>query len=185
MSARDAGELAEPAADAGKPARPAPAPSRWRRVAIEVAVVLVAFLAIRAWNGRALAERPPGGALVTLDGARVTPSAPEGPLVVHFFATWCGVCEAEEGNVAALARDHSVLAIASQSGGEGVVREYLGEHGLAHVPVVLDASGDLAAAWGISAFPATFYIDGDGDIFTTEVGYTSELGMRLRAFLAR
>ena len=160
-------------------------PRRWRRTAVEVAALVLAFLAIRAWNGRALAERPPAGALVTLDGTRVTPSEPDGPLVVHFFATWCGVCEAEEGNVAALARDHRVLAIASQSGGEHTVRAYLDEHGLAHVPVALDTSGDLAAAWGVSAFPATFYLNGDGEISTTEIGYTSELGMRFRAFLAR
>lgn len=151
----------------------------------EAAFVIVLLVAFRAWQGRALAARPPDGTLVTLDGTRFTPSAPGEPLVVHFFATWCGVCEAEEGNVAALARDHDMVAVCSQSGSAERVRAYLDEHGLAHVPVVLDATGDVAADWGVSAFPSTFYVDGAGDIDFAEVGYTSELGMRLRAFFTR
>lgn len=158
------------------------AKKRWVRTALEVGAFLALFFAIRAYQGRNLAAGPvPALPATLLDGS----PRPERPAVVHFFASWCGVCQAEEGNVRTLAEHHEVLAIASQSGNDAAVRTYLAEHDLGPAAIALDPQGELARAFGVSAFPATFYLDEGGRIVTSEVGYTTTLGMLARAFWAR
>jgi thiol-disulfide isomerase/thioredoxin len=159
--------------------------ARRRKLAIEVLVVVGIFVAIRLWNGHSVASgQIPSLALTTLDGEHVTLGERPNGYVVHFFATWCGVCRAEEGNVAALAEGHEVIAIASQSGGAAEIRSYVDEAGLGAAHVALDPAGTIAEQFGVHAFPTTLYVSRDGTIVTSEVGYTSQLGMRLRAWWA-
>jgi len=105
------------------------------------------------------------------------------PVLVYFWATWCGVCKATQSNVDALAREQPVLSVASQSGSAAEVATYVQAHGI--VPkVVVDSRGDFAKRFGVRAFPTTFVLDGAGEIRHVEVGYTTELGLRLRMWLA-
>ena len=157
----------------------------WRRLAIEIAVVIAIFVAFRAWQTRDAPEGP----APALSGASVegTPIAlartPERPVLVHFWATWCGVCRAEQGTIDAIAEDHDVITIAAQSGGPEQVAAYLDREGVAF-PTIVDPSGSLAHRWGVHAFPTTFVIGTDGTIRSVEVGYTTSLGMRARLWLA-
>jgi peroxiredoxin len=100
------------------------------------------------------------------------------------MASWCGVCAAEEGSIAALARDHEVIAIASSSGGAPEVSRWIETTELRALRVVADPRSEIAERWGVSAFPTTFFLDRSGAIRHVEVGYTTEIGMRLRAWLA-
>jgi thioredoxin-related protein len=50
--------------------------------------------------------------------------------------------------------------------------------------VVNDQQGLIANAYGVSAVPAVFFTDSNGKIVFTTSGYTSELGLRLRLWLA-
>ena len=158
---------------------------RWRWV-VEVAIVLGIVIAIRYGQTSGLPTGAmPVASLTSLEGAPLALGAHEHGYVLHFFATWCSVCRAEEGNVSALARDHDVIVVASQSGGADPVREYTSHAGLDASRVALDPDGSIAQRFGVRAFPTTFYVGSDGAIRTAEVGYTTELGMRLRAWLFR
>ena len=44
------------------------------------------------------------------------------------------------------------------------VQAFLSDHGYSY-PVVMDLTGDLFAAYGISAYPTTFMIDAEGNLF--------------------
>lgn len=162
-----------------------PKKRRWRRIALEVGLVLLVFLGIRAWQQRDAADGPaPELRGPTVAGEVLElPDAPGEPVLVHFWATWCGVCRAEQGTIDALAEDHRVITVAAQSGGADAVAGYLREHAL-DFPVVLDPGGDLAHRWGVHAFPTSFVIGPDGTIRSTEVGYTTSLGFRARLWLA-
>ncbi len=159
--------------------------AKWRGFAVNVLVVVAVVAGIRLWQQRDMAS----GAAPLLQGVTLAgrhyelPARPAHPVLVHFWATWCPVCRAEQGSIAAIARDASVITVAMQSGASQEVARYLQEQQL-DFPVVNDADGRIAAAWGVHAVPASFIIAPDGRIRFVEVGYTTEAGLRLRLWLA-
>lgn len=158
---------------------------RWKSIATEAAIFLAIFLAISAWNGRhVVSGAAPAFTGALLDGTAFSSASLGGrPAVIHFWATWCGVCQAEQGNVEALAKGGDVVTVASSSGEAEAVRAFMKKEGLTF-PVVLDPDGALAKRFGVSAFPTTLYVTADGAIRFSEVGYTTTVGMRVRRWLA-
>lgn len=159
----------------------------WKRIALEVGVFIAIIVAVRAWQKRdAISGAAPE--LRGVDARDATPlvlaAAPGEPVLVHFWATWCGVCRAEEGTIDGLAEDHNVITIATQSGQPADLRAYLDEHEL-DFPVISDPTGSIAQAWGVHAFPTSFVVGADGSVRSVEVGYTTSLGLRARLFFAR
>jgi len=158
---------------------------RWLRRAAEALVLLVLILGIRAWQQSGTASGPaPALAGELLDGKPVALAAFAGqPVLVHFWATWCPICRAEQGSIDALARDAPVITVAMQSGSREEVVQFLRKEALSF-PVLNDPDGVLAAQWGVRAVPASFIVDGAGQIRFLEIGYTTGVGLRLRLWLA-
>lgn len=159
----------------------------WRKRTLKLLLFVVLVAGIRTWQHRdmAIGSAPPlQGTL--LDGhAYALPTKPATPVLVHFWATWCPVCPVEQGSIEAIARDNpNVITVAMQSEGSAEVSRHLAREGL-HFPVVNDPEGRLSAAWGVHAVPATFIVDRRGQVRFIEVGYTTEIGLRLRLLLAR
>lgn len=154
--------------------------------AINALILVVVIVGIRVWQHRGLVSGDaPSLQGITLEGQPYRLSDQRGKAVlVHFWATWCPVCRAEQGNIAAIAQDNpNVITIAMQSGKPQEVIQYMKEQGTGF-PVVNDPGNNLARAWGVHAVPTTFVISPDGQICFVEVGYTTELGLRLRMWLA-
>ena len=107
-----------------------------------------------------------------------------GPVLVHFWATWCGICRLEQGSIDDIARDHAVLTIAMQSGDRVALQRYMHEQQLRY-DVLPDPDGYLAGRYGASAVPASFVLDASGHIRFVEFGYTTEIGLRARLWLTR
>ena len=158
---------------------------RWLRRAVEVVVVLALILGARAWQQSGIASGPaPALTGVLLDGKPVTLAAFSGrPVLVHFWATWCPICRLEQDSIDALARDAAVITVAMQSGDRAAVVQHLRNETLSF-PVLNDPDGVIAAQWGVRAVPASFIVDGAGQIRYVEVGYTTGIGLRLRLWLA-
>ena len=170
-------------------AKPAPAPTTAKRERLrsagQWAVVVALVLGVRAWTHRAIASGPaPALAGRDLDGHAVTLASMRGkPVLVHFWATWCQVCEAEVGTIDALARDHTMITVATDSGQADEIRAGMAKRGLSF-PVVVDADGALARAWGVSAFPTSFFVGPGQDIRFAETGFTTSPGFRARMWLS-
>ena len=105
------------------------------------------------------------------------------PFALHFWASWCGVCSAMRPNLRSIAKEQRVISVASRSGDDTAVRGFVVQHAL-DAPVIADTSGAIAKSYGVRAFPTTFFVDARGVIRHVEVGYTTELGLRLRLWSA-
>jgi thiol-disulfide isomerase/thioredoxin len=151
---------------------------KWLAYAV-LAVVALRWYQTSRWPSTELAPL----AATTLAGKSVT-LPDERPVILHFWATWCGICELEQDSIAALAKDARLVSVASLSGSRRDVQRYLDAHAL-EFDVIHDPRGELANRYGVSAYPTTLFIDADGDILAREVGYVTSLGLRLRWWLAQ
>ena len=119
----------------------------------------------------------------TLAGSRV--ALPDGkPVILHFWATWCGICQAEEGAIRRLAKNARVISVAAMSGPPAQVQTYVHARGL-DFEVAVDPDGKLAERFGVYAYPTTLFVDADGDIVAREVGYVREWGLEARWWLTK
>ena len=96
-------------------------------------------------------------------------------IFLNFWATWCPSCRSEMPEIQKLYESYGsneedliVLGIAAPGyGNEGSVEEiseFLEENGYTF-PVVMDETGEMYYWYGISAFPTTFMIDADGNVY--------------------
>lgn len=175
--------MAEQTPKSNHSSKPAKAP-RWTRWLRDLVLVLIVFAAVQWWQARNLvqdAAPPLVGHL--LNGAPFQLDPAEGPMLVHFWASWCPVCRLEQDSIASIAGDSKVITVATTSGSPDEVAAYLAREGVM-IPVVIDEDGAIARQWGVSGVPATFIVNTDGDISHAGMGYSTELGMRLRLWLA-
>lgn len=158
---------------------------RWFRFTWQALLFIAVLFAVHLYVTRnAVTGTAPPFAGKLLSGEPVSLQQFRGrPLLVHFWASWCGICRLEQSSIAALARDHQVITVAMQSGDARAVEKYLREHKL-RMPVLLDEHGALARRYGVRGVPASFVVDGNGVIRFVEVGYTTGLGLRLRLWWA-
>ncbi|MEE8388932.1 MAG: protein disulfide oxidoreductase [Acidiferrobacterales bacterium] len=147
-------------------------------------VFALVFFGVRYYQQ---AEMPKGIAPpvvgITLDGQGVSLEKSAKPVLLHFWATWCKICEWEQGTIESLAKDYAVISIAIQSGDNEKVKNYIKERGISF-PVINDTFGQFAMDYGVRGVPSSFVIDKNGVIRAVEVGYTSEIGLRLRLWWA-
>ena len=119
-----------------------------------------------------------------IDGSTATLEEFSGkPLILHFWATWCPTCKLEAPAIESLSGEYQVMTIAVESGDDGEIGEFMQEKGYTF-PVLNDNDGTIRRHFKVKAFPTTFILDKNGEIVFTEVGYTSNIGLRIRMKLA-
>lgn len=94
---------------------------------------------------------------------------------LNFWATWCPPCRAEMPDIQKMYEDYGkntkdliVLGVAGTNVGNETdpkgVSEFLNQNSYSY-PVVMDEGGSLASKYGVRAFPTTFMINADGNVF--------------------
>ena len=157
---------------------------RWRSWLVYILFFLVVMQAANWWKTRDAAN----GNLSELagelmDGSAFTISEFAGkPVLFHFWATWCPICEMENDTIQSISQNYQVISIASWSEGEAEVKAYMRNNQLTF-PVMLDTSGELAHSFGVKGVPTSFILDPNGEITFVETGYSTEPGLRLRLWL--
>lgn len=108
---------------------------------------------------------------------------------LNFWATWCGPCRNEMPEIQKLYEEYEaqadsdvvILGVAAPDlGGEASeeeIKAFLEGNGYTY-PVVMDKTGEIFASYGISAFPTTFMIDRDSNVYGYVSGQLSEDVMR-------
>ena len=163
---------------------------RWKSHLGTLAMVLAVMWGVNAWQTRNLpAGLAPNftatlanGESITLDQWRAR--YPGQVVALHFWADWCPICRTEENSISRLSRDWPVLTIAMQSGDAAKVRGVLVKRQLDWHTAV-DTPGQITQSYGFKGVPAFVVINAKGHISSATMGYTTELGMRLRLWWAR
>lgn len=158
----------------------------WLRWLIEGIIILAIIFGLRTWQQRGMLigeapdfERPTlSGNPVRLDNYRGK------PVLLHFWASWCPICELEQGSITALAKDWKVITVAFKSGGKEEVQRYMERKGMTDWVTIVDDEGSLAAQYGVHGAPTDYVLDEEGMIRFREVGITSGWGLRVRLWLA-
>jgi len=159
-------------------------PQNWRKWAFEVFILFAIVTAVTLWQNRGLPEGiAPPLAGVRTDGSTVKIGADKTASLVVFWAIWCPVCKAEEGNIASVAKDWPVYSVAMQSGDAAAVKKHLQSRNI-DLPAIVDDDGAIAAAWRVRGVPAHFIIDPAGNVRFRVVGYATTWGLRARLWWA-
>ena len=155
---------------------------RWAR---EVTLILIVIFFIRFWTqGDIISGVAPNISGVTLNGTSFNLYKNKSrPILVHFWATWCPVCKLEQSNIENIAKDNAVITIAMQSGDNDELAAFMKEEKLSF-NVINDESGMLSHSYNIKGVPVSFIVNKENKIEFTEVGYTTELGLRIRMWWA-
>ena len=153
-------------------------PLRWL---LQACLLLGAIYLLHLHQVRHVVEGPaPAFSGRLLDGERVSLQDFRGqPVLLHFWATWCPVCRLEQAAIDEISRDYAVLSVALDDISDDVLQDWMTEQGVSFA-VIRDPGGVIAGKFGVSAVPSSLIIDANGNIRFVEVGYTTELGLRLR-----
>ena len=119
----------------------------------------------------------PEFSLTLLDGTRVTGAElwGERPVVLYFFASWCGPCAEQQPDLTALAEEHGdtvvFLGVAGQDEPEAV-GEYLDEHAVPY-PAAIDPDLGVWRAYGVREPPHVVVIARGGRVIRGWPGGTT------------
>ena len=123
------------------------------------------------WRAPALAGPAPAFELRDLNGALTRLADFRGrPVVLNFWATWCGPCRFEIPSFSSFAvanPEVAVLGIAVD-GTRETLQFAVDELGIEYP--VLRGRGDVQAAYGVSTLPTTVVIDRLGQVISTHTG---------------
>ncbi|TSE36412.1 thioredoxin domain-containing protein [Tepidimonas charontis] len=120
----------------------------------------------------------------TLRDLRRALGVTDAPVGLYVWATWCPICAAMSDAVDGVAREQTLLTVATRSGEADALQRHLQGHGQRWV-VILDPDGRLAQRHGWRSVPVFGVLMPDGALEHVTVGYTTAWGMRWRLWLAK
>ena len=92
------------------------------------------------------------------------------PIVVNFFASWCGPCVEEHPLLVGLQRQGVTVLGVNYKDVAVNARRFLARYGNPYARVGADRDGRVAIEWGVYGMPETFVLDGRGTIVMKHVG---------------
>lgn len=94
------------------------------------------------------------------------------PLLLNFWATWCGPCRAEFPDLQSVTVEHKVVIIGinmTTNDTPSQVPAFVAEFGVTF-PIVLDEIGEVSRAYQVTGLPTSIFIDRDGIVREVRLG---------------
>jgi peroxiredoxin len=152
------------------------------RVALIVTILALVGGALSC-DSSLLSQKAPDFTLPTMTGANITLSELEGtPVVLNFWATWCGYCTPELHYFEAVAQESEgeIKVIAIDVGeSTSTVQTFFGDYEPTMI-VALDTNGEVFVSYSQrdnpqGSIPFTFFVDGEGIVQYIKIGaFTNE-----------
>ena len=162
---------------------------RWRRWGKEALWLLLMALIISTlldlWRSPTLPEGAMSAPVTLQDGTStdLATLSRGKPLLVYYWASWCGVCRFTTPTVQQLWQEgENVLTVALRSGNAEQLGKGMSKKGLTFA-THNDESGELAAKWQVGVTP-TFLVIKDGKLVSSTTGWSSKWGLQLRLWWA-
>jgi len=152
--------------------------SGWASVFVIGAMSLMLARALPAQDpmGLAVGTKAPGALVQTLDGKRVDLATflGKGPMVLEFWALWCGNCKELEPQLLSLVKKYAgkvtfVSVAVSVNESPERVQRYITKYGFTH-QVLFDAEGAATDAYAVPATSYVVVVDRTGKIVYTGLG---------------
>ena len=143
-------------------------------IGVAVVVFLVVGVGQRVLNGggQSLEGPAPAFTLATLEHDDIRLESLAGrPVVLNFWASWCGPCRAEMPDLIRFAADYptvQMLGVAVDSGSDVDIARAASRFGMTWP--VGPASSRIKSDYGVSVLPTTIIIDGSGGLHRRHVG---------------
>jgi peroxiredoxin len=165
------------------------AAQRWRSRIVQALLLIAVYVGISAWQERSTVSTDgPAPALhgVTLDGRQLSLAQLRGQSVlVHFWATWCGVCRLELDSLNALHQrlpaGTVLLSVVADGADRAHLQAFAKQHDIRYPVLVADEAA--LQRYGVRAFPTNYYVDEGGVIQDVTVGMSTRWAMWLRLWL--
>lgn len=158
---------------------------RVRSVGLQIILMLIVVWGVDLWMTRnTVHASPPPIEQNTIANQQFSLEVLKGePSLIHFWGTWCPICNVEQGTINSMGEDYPMVTIAMQSGSDDEITTYLHDNEVSY-RVINDNSGIISKQYGVKTVPTTFVLDRDGEIRFVTQGYSSELGLRFKLWLA-
>ena len=99
------------------------------------------------------------------------------PVVLDFWATWCGPCQAEAPIMNAIAQRYKDKGLAvvgvNTSDEDGLAERFVRKKGLGF-PIVYDENNTIAKQYGVSSLPTLVVVSKTGKVVAVRRGVTSD-----------
>lgn len=159
--------------------------TKLRSVGLQLIVLTVMIWGVDLWMTRnTVHATPPPINRLTIAGEQFSTASFKGQAsLIHFWGTWCPICNIEQGTIDNMGENYPLVTVAMQSGSDDEINTYLSDKGV-NYRVINDNSGAISEQYGVKSVPTTFVLDREGNIKFVTQGYSSELGLRFKLWLA-